>query len=156
MMQKMVEFAKSGSLTLALEPLPLAAFVDELCESLKPTLERAGVTLAAEAQLAPGFSLTADRLQLRRLLENLINNARDILLQSQCASPGIWLYAEPSADGVVLSVADNGRGLPAELAPMLFQPFANGRRRGGFGLGLSIVANLAKAHGGSVRAEAHG
>ena len=56
-----------------------------------------------------------------------------------------------------LIVEDNGPGVPAELAPTLFERFVRGAgdRGGSFGLGLAIVRAVAESHGGSVRLESH-
>jgi hypothetical protein len=60
-----------------------------------------------------------------------------------------------------LAVGDTGRGISADLLPHIFEPFRQGEsagvgRRGGLGLGLSIVRHLVEAHGGTVEAESPG
>lgn len=90
---------------------------------------------------------TVDPDHLFRILANLARNACQAIEASN--HPGrVIISAEPVADGVTLSIADDGPGLPAKALDNLFQPFRGGARRGGAGLGLAIAAELAALNGG--------
>lgn len=90
-----------------------------------------------------------DPLRGEQILGNLIGNAIAMLRGRD--DPRIEVGAVEQGDGTVLvRVCDNGPGVPADLAPDLFQPFTT-RRPGGTGLGLAIVRRLVEAHGGTVR-----
>jgi len=82
-------------------------------------------------------------------LGNLIGNALKF------TPPGgrVTISVECDADGVCISVADTGPGVPADQVPRLFDRYwqANRTDRRGVGLGLSIVKGIAEAHGGDVR-----
>jgi signal transduction histidine kinase len=84
--------------------------------------------------------------QVARALDNLIANA----IHAAPAGSRIRVAAERRAEGLVLSVHDEGNGPPAEIVDHLFEPFVTGRAEG-TGLGLSIVREVAEAHGGSAR-----
>ncbi len=101
----------------------------------------AGAALGAPVADAP--PVMADPIQLRRALDNLIENAR---LASD-ARPAIEVDATPGT--VSLHVCDNGPGIADAVRARLFQPFVS-RRAGGTGLGLAIVARIMEAHGGTV------
>jgi two-component system OmpR family sensor kinase len=93
-----------------------------------------------------------DRDQLLRVVRNLIANAA---VHTAAGRP-ILVRAYSENGGAVVQVADGGPGLPPEQAAHVFERFwradkARTRSRGGSGLGLSIVAAIVKAHGGSVR-----
>jgi two-component system OmpR family sensor kinase len=98
--------------------------------------------------------IRADEDALRQLLANLLGNARTH------TPPGtdVRVMVEMTTGGARLTVADNGPGVPDELLDTIFDRFvradgARTRNQGGSGLGLSIAYAIAKAHGGTIRAE---
>ena len=106
-------------------------------------------------QLAiPGepVAVLGDSQALHQVLLNLLGNARAHTPPGTTVVTGIH-HGNPGE--VVLEVADDGPGIPAELQPEVFERFARGdgsrsRASGGTGLGLSIVAAIVTAHGGEV------
>lgn len=106
--------------------------------------------VSRKSEVDPGVpSVHADPAALERILLNLALNAREamggrgtLVLRARRVEP----------DRLEIEVADTGPGVDPKVAPQLFQPFASGR--GSTGLGLWICANLARAHGGSIRHEA--
>jgi len=107
----------------------------------------------AEVASPPHDTLVVDgaRDELHRLALNLIENAL------RHTPPGTHVQATLASvgDDVVLTVEDDGPGIPEELRPRLFERFVRGRgdRGGGSGLGLAIVRAVAESHGGSVAVE---
>jgi signal transduction histidine kinase len=98
----------------------------------------------------PGLTVRADELRVSQALGNLLDNA----LRHGAAPVTLEARAEP--DTVALSVSDAGGGFPAEFVPHAFERFARAdgaRSRGGAGLGLAIVAAVARAHGGRASIE---
>jgi len=94
-------------------------------------------------------SLEADRLQVERALANLVDNAL------RHGGGTVELAAERDDDRVRLAVRDEGEGFPDGFAAVAFERFTRAdaaRGRGGAGLGLAIVAAIARAHGGAVGA----
>jgi signal transduction histidine kinase len=91
-----------------------------------------------------------DESKLRRTLSNLVNNAVDALHDHKTAHATLNINAEVQADSVIISVADNGPGIPDEIAMSLFEPFATRQKKNGTGLGLAIVKQFITAHGGSI------
>jgi len=99
-------------------------------------------------------ALSADPDALRQVFTNLFDNA----LRHTRAGSTIRVAAHVEADGVAVSVADTGSGIPAEHLPRVFERFyrvdhGRARHQGGTGLGLAIVKHLVEAHGGRVEAE---
>ncbi|MCL2516608.1 MAG: HAMP domain-containing histidine kinase [Microbacteriaceae bacterium] len=95
-----------------------------------------------------------DESQLRRLVENLLANAR----RHTPAGTRVAIGLHAAGDRCTLTVADDGPGVPAELQPTVFARFARGdaarnRDAGSTGLGLAIVKAIAEAHGGTVALE---
>lgn len=103
-----------------------------------------------DAVAPTGLSVLADQDQLLRVLRNLINNA------AVHTGPGpIRVSGQEENGAIALRVTDSGPGLPPQEAQHVFERFwradkARSRARGGSGLGLSIVASIVRAHGGTV------
>jgi PAS domain S-box-containing protein len=89
-----------------------------------------------------GLSVAADEERLGQMLDNLLLNAM------HHGEPPVEVRFEADEVTVRIEVTDHGTGVPADLQPRLFQRFATGPSRGGTGLGLYIVRQLAQAQGG--------
>lgn len=129
----------------------------DLCEFCKsylaekyPEIESRSFVLSLDLPETPVMAAFDPRL-LRRLLENLTANA----LQYNPAGTTLFFGLKDEADRIYLTIADNGVGIPDELADTLFEPFVTGNRArtsgGGTGLGMAIVKKVAELHGGSIR-----
>jgi PAS domain S-box-containing protein len=145
-----------GKLQLRRERIELAAVVNNAVETSRPLIEAAGHELSVI--LPPGpVHLDADPTRLAQVFANLLNNA------AKFTNPGgrICLTAERQGGDVVVSVRDNGIGIPADRLPRLFEIFSQvapalERSRGGLGIGLSLVKGLVEMHGGSVEGRSGG
>lgn len=112
------------------------------------------VTLAAARQVQlslevqeplPGMLL--DRQQIDRVLDNLLSNA----LRHTPDGGEVRLLARHHGERIILSVEDNGEGIPYSQQARIFEPFVQiGRRRGGAGLGLALCKEIAQLHGGRI------
>jgi signal transduction histidine kinase len=102
----------------------------------------------------PPIPLSADGALLRRAVWNLVENA------AKYGAPPITLGAERVGERVVLSVSDEGSGIPAAERERVFTPFYRGERTSaaggtrGVGLGLTLARRVAEVHGGSIAVEA--
>jgi len=107
-------------------------------------------------ELAEGLpSILADADQLHQVLLNLIINAQQALQDSGLPR---WLRVRTRRDAaggcVLVSVADNGPGIAAELHSRIFEPYFTTKPLGvGTGVGLAVSAGIVEAHGGSLRVE---
>jgi two-component system, OmpR family, sensor kinase len=130
-------------------PVDLAQVLVEVAAELEPLAGRGErhLTIAAHEPLV----IDGARDELHRLALNLIENA----LRHTPAGTHVHAALTGAGDDVVLTVEDDGPGIPDELRPRLFERFVRGRgdSGGGSGLGLSIVRAVAVAHGGSVAVE---
>jgi len=96
--------------------------------------------------------IAGDPVALRRLFENLIENAR------RYGGGRIAVRVLTAGDGREIRIEDDGPGLPADQLEAVFQPFLRGeasrnRATGGTGLGLGIAKSIARAHGATLRLE---
>jgi hypothetical protein len=90
----------------------------------------------------PALTLEGDRDRLAQAVDNLVTNAL-----RHGTSP-VVVDTEADDAMVTILVTDDGTGVPPPMQARLFERFATGRTRGGTGLGLFIVRELARAHGG--------
>ena len=101
--------------------------------------------------------LAADLTRLSQVVSNLLNNAAKYTPEGG----RIVLTARRDCDQVLITVADNGIGIPSEMLPRVFDLFTQvrgnlARSRGGLGIGLALVKQLVEMHGGSIAAESAG
>jgi two-component system phosphate regulon sensor histidine kinase PhoR len=131
----------------------LGAVAEEVRAALANNLQIKGQSLEIMIE-AVADRINADRDAIARILLNLVDNAN-----KYAGSDGrISVTAIRDGRDIVLTVADDGPGIPETDRPRLFERFfrvdrARSRDSGGTGLGLAIVKHLAEAHGGSVRYE---
>jgi signal transduction histidine kinase len=105
------------------------------------------VALEVDLEKEP-VPVVADPVGLRRVLLNLVINARDAVEES---GSRITVRVEHTAGRAILEVADNGPGIPPEAREHIFEPFFTLRRQGrGSGLGLAVVYSIVTAHDGEV------
>jgi two-component system sensor histidine kinase TctE len=131
------------------EPLDLAALAREEAREWTPRALAAGMDLGYEGQ--DHVPLQGDALQLREALANLIDNA----LRYTPRGSRITLRAQAGPRGAQLEVEDNGPGLSPQDMTQVFQRFWRASEQaGGCGLGLAIVQEIARRHGGEARVEA--
>ncbi len=94
--------------------------------------------------------MRADRIQLFRVLTNLLRNA------AEAGARSVRISAHQENTLLAVEIADDGPGLPEAVRNDLFRPFAGSARRGGTGLGLAIARDLMVAHGGDIELVATG
>lgn len=131
------------------EPIDLRQELDALAEFFEAAAAESGVDLGVRCE--SGLQVMADRLLLQRALGNLLGNA----LAHTPGGGRVTIGAGRIGNVVRVEVADTGCGIAPEHLPNLFERFyradpARSRERGGLGLGLALVRNIARLHGGDV------
>jgi signal transduction histidine kinase len=122
----------------------------DVVELYEPVAQEKGQTIAT--RLTPGLAVLGDRHLLSQAIANLVDNA------IKHGPPGsrIEIAAAPGKDGPILTVADRGPGVPADQRGKVLQRFfrlETSRSTPGSGLGLSLVAAVAKLHGAGLSLE---
>lgn len=136
--------AEAGLNRLTLTELDLSALAGDLLEVYQPIAEDAGLELSGE--IAPDITVKGHRQMLGQAIANLLDNA----IKYSPAGGRIRFDVIPNDGGASLSVADQGPGIPAEDRERVLQRFVRldmSRGTPGSGLGLSLVAAVAKLHG---------
>jgi PAS domain S-box-containing protein len=130
-----------------LKPASLNEVVQKTLDLLQPELDNRG--LSVHTRLARQLPATPiDPTQIQQVLVNLIKNA----LQAMTKGGALTLQTGEGADGVWVSVADTGGGIPQEQINRIFEPFYTTKKQG-TGLGLMIVQRIVRAHGGRIELE---
>ena len=141
---------------LELAELPVNRKDVEIRELLEQSRERALAMeeTAIDIEAPKGLTVLADEALLKRVVDNLLDNARKYA--SNADGEAVSLEAHAEGKELVLSVSDRGPGFPPADLVHVFDPFYRGQnaggRSGGYGLGLALAKRVAEAHGGSITA----
>jgi CheY-like chemotaxis protein len=142
-----------GKVQLDRRRVELRDAVDRAIDMARPLIQQHQHRLDVSVPES-GLPIDADVDRIVQVLSNLLTNA------AKYTPPGghIALSASTEGNQVVISCEDDGPGVPSELAPRLFDPFAQGpraldRREGGLGLGLALARTFTELHGGTIRVE---
>ena len=130
--------------------IELGPMIDEIFADLAPLAEKNNITLERDGD---GVMTGSDTL-IYRLLFNLTENA----IKYNRPGGSVRLSVTPEPEKLLIRVADTGPGIPERFQRSIFQPFfrvdkSRSREYGGVGLGLSLVWEIVKLHGGTVCVE---
>jgi signal transduction histidine kinase len=146
----------AGKLRIEVAPVSLAEVVSAALDTVRPAADAKQVRLTAlvDPEASP---VMGDEHRLQQVAWNLLSNA------VKFSRPGGWVEVavRSESDAVVVTVRDDGQGIPADFLPHVFDRFRQldasiTRKSAGLGLGLSIVKHVVELHGGSVLAESAG
>lgn len=145
-----------GKIELRKERIDLAEVLQSAIETSRPVINAARHRLDVELSAEPLF-LDADKVRLTQVIANLLNNAAKYTHEGG----RIWLSTRRDESNALISVRDNGMGIPADMLPKVFDLFTQvgrtyHRSQGGLGIGLTLVRHLVALHGGSVEANSEG
>ncbi|HKU14897.1 MAG TPA: ATP-binding protein [Steroidobacteraceae bacterium] len=145
---------EAGRMRASYEPMDLAAFSGEIASGFRSAVEKAGMRLrvAAPPLREPVY---VDRDMWEKILLNLLSNAFKFTFEGEIA---VAVRAAADGNAALIEVADTGIGIPAEELPRLFERFyrvagARGRSFEGSGIGLALVHELVRLHGGSIEVD---
>lgn len=143
-------------LELRREEVELSSVIQQAVEVARPLIDEAGHRLTVELPHEPIY-LNADRTRLAQVFGNLLNNSSKYTK----AAGTISLTAKHTGDDVVVTVKDNGAGIPPDKLDSIFDMFMQvdrtaGPSQDGLGIGLTLVKRLVDMHGGSIEARSAG
>jgi PAS domain S-box-containing protein len=148
---RLQDFTYRGTERLA-ENVDLTAIIAQSVEIAKSTLEERNLLLGrlirVESQVAPLPLIVADPAELRQIFLNLLLNAQDAMP----AGGIIRITGYVQGETIVISVEDEGQGIPEENLSRIFDPFFTTKGKGGTGLGLSIASASMARIGGAISA----
>jgi signal transduction histidine kinase len=140
---------EAGRVQAVYEPVDLAAYTAELASVFQAAVERAGMRLVIDCPPLPE-PVYVDRDMWEKIVLNLVSNAFKYTLEGEIR---VLLWSAGKA--AVLAVRDTGSGIPEAELPNLFNRFhrvqgTRGRTHEGTGIGLALVQELVRLHGGTV------
>jgi PAS domain S-box-containing protein len=143
---------EAGRAQAAYERIDLPVFTADLASTFRSAIEKAGLRLIVNCPPL-SESVLVDRGMWEKIVLNLLSNAFKFTFEGE-----VTVTLQKAGERVELSVSDTGTGVPEHELPHLFERFhriesARGRTFEGSGIGLALVQELAKLHGGTVRAE---
>jgi len=151
LIEALLRYAQTGAGTVRVEPVDVRDVLALVRADLAAQITAAGADLVVEGALPV---VSADRVQLQQVLSNLVSNS------VKFARPGVPVTVRCSAseqdDAWVLSVRDDGRGIPAEQRASVFGMFervGTGHAVPGHGIGLATCERIVGRHGGRIWAE---
>ncbi len=135
---------QNGLQKLTLAPCDVGDLLTEARQRFAASAQELDVMVLLEVQ-EPLPRLQADKAQLERVLDNLLDNA----LRHTPESGLIRLQARRHGERLIISVEDNGEGIAYGQQARIFEPFVQvGRKKGGAGLGLALCKEIVQLHGG--------
>ncbi|MFL5303745.1 MAG: GAF domain-containing protein [Polyangia bacterium] len=145
-----------GKIQLVRQVVEMAAVLAKAIEMASPLMEKRQQELSLDVP-REGLSVDADPTRLAQVFQNLLTNA------SKYSEPATLIAVRARADGerIVVTIRDQGIGIPPELLPEVFDVFVQGQRaidrsEGGLGLGLAIARSICELHGGRIEAASAG
>jgi signal transduction histidine kinase/PleD family two-component response regulator len=141
---------EAGRMQAVYQPTDLAALTADLASAFRSAIERAGMRLVVDCP-ALGDPAYVDRDMWEKIVLNLMSNAFKYTLEGE-----VRVSLRRSGASIELRVTDTGVGIPERELPHVFERFhrvegSQGRTHEGTGIGLSLVQELVRLHGGSVR-----
>jgi signal transduction histidine kinase len=153
MLEELLDAARlevGQALDLRLEPVDVGALIESVAAPRAAAMELGGPPVAVAAPA--GLVVQADRARLERVLENLLDNA---IKYSPRATP-VHVTADRHGNGVIITVRDQGVGIPQDELPHVFVPFyraSTSRNVPGIGIGLAGAKKIVEQHGGEITVE---
>jgi signal transduction histidine kinase len=145
-----------GRIELQRRPVELASILQQALESVEPLIREKRHRVVISARLENVY-LDGDGARLVQCVANILTNS------AKYTDPEGEIRVDAHWDGneAVISITDNGVGIPPELLPQIFELFVQSdrtldRSQGGLGIGLSVVRRLIEMHGGTVAARSAG
>ena len=145
--------AESGHLKLQIEPTNMAELVQRRVSQADVIAREKNINLRMD--ITDGLpQIEADGRRIEQVVANLLDNA----LNHTPSGGTVTVAVSPDKDGILVSVADTGEGIPAEHLPYIFERFyrvddARSRQTGGAGLGLAIAKRMVELHEGRIWVE---
>ena len=137
---------QNGMQKLTLTPCDLSQMLEDARARFAEPATARNIELLVELQ-QPLPVLSADQVQLERVLDNLLDNA----LRHTPSGGQIRLQARRHGERVIISIEDNGEGIAYSQQGRIFEPFVQvGRKKGGAGLGLALCKEIVQLHGGRI------
>jgi signal transduction histidine kinase len=148
MINELLEFTRGSQAGSILGQADYGEFVSQLLEEIRPEIADKHVSIEC-IPTPPSVSIPLDPKRMPHIFYNLIHNAVDAMMP---AGGKVSIRFTVTDTQVITEIEDTGKGIPPEIAPRLFEPFATFGKAQGTGLGLSICKKIVEDHRGTINA----
>ena len=156
LVNSLLDFSRieAGRMQAAFRPTDLARFTTGIASSFRPTIEKADLKLVIECEMLPQ-PVYVDREMWEKVLLNLLSNAFKFTFAGEIR---VSVAASTDGRGAIIEVRDSGIGIAESELPRLFERFhrvqgAKSRSFEGSGIGLALVQELVRLHGGEINVD---
>ncbi|WP_319507754.1 PAS domain S-box protein [uncultured Methanolobus sp.] len=144
---------ESGKMEYTPEITDLKEIMDEIIVLMEPLVKEKSIDLEASSEFEE-LEINADKMKIKQIIVNLLSNA----IKFTPKNGKVWFDSKIMSGNVLISVSDNGIGIPLEQQKTIFEPFKQvsssaNRTHGGTGLGLAIVKYYVEMHSGEIHFE---
>jgi len=145
------EYAKMSELKRGYDKVDVMALLRGYKDRYLTGFESHNITYTVKGP--ESIIVQADEIHMNSIFTNLINNARDALIEQDSESKKIRVIVKQDHNKITIKVKDSGPGIPAEHLNEIFEPFYSTKPTSGTGLGLGIVKRLVQVYGGQIEVE---
>jgi signal transduction histidine kinase len=149
MVLEILDFARGKQTPISPQKVKLDSFLNEIRDTFEPTL--AGRDIRFELNNQVQQDVFFDESKIRRVIINLLKNSSEAMT----VDGYIRIAARMDSGFLIISVSDDGRGVPEHIKNNLFSPFQTEGKRSGTGLGLAITQKLVHEHKGTIEHESN-
>jgi signal transduction histidine kinase len=126
----------------------LKEVVKQSLDFLRPILVKEEIQINLDMQCKTNILLKGYPNELGQMIINILNNAKDVLIERDTENPQVWVHAERVKSQIHLSIEDNAGGIPLNVIGKIFDPYFSTKAKNGTGLGLYMSKMIIEEHMG--------
>ena len=147
MSQTITDFTNFFSPEVSARDFYLKDVIHKSLDFLRPIFVKENIGINFDIKCETDILLKGYPNELGQMLINILNNAKDILIEREIENKQIWFFAEKVKDEIHLSIEDNGGGIPFDVIGKIFDPyFSTKSKKNGTGLGLYMSKMIIEEH----------
>jgi signal transduction histidine kinase len=146
MSQTISDFTNFFSPEINTREFYLKEVVKQSLDFLRPILVKENIKINLEMKCETNILLKGYPNELGQMIINILNNAKDVLIEREVKDSQIWVNAERVKSQIHLSIEDNGGGIPLNVIGKIFDPYFSTKAKNGTGLGLYMSKMIIEEH----------
>jgi len=146
MSQTISDFTNFFSPEVNMKEFYLKEVVQQSLDFLRPILMKENINIHIKMKCETGILIQGFPNELGQMIINILNNAKDVLIERNIENPAIWVNAERIQNQIHLSIEDNGGGIPFNVMGKIFDPYFSTKAKNGTGLGLYMSKMIIEEH----------
>jgi len=146
MSQTISDFTNFFSPEVNMKEFYLKEVVQKSLDFLRPILVKENIDIYIKMECETGILIQGFPNELGQMIINILNNAKDVLIERNIENPKIWVAGERIQNQIHLSIEDNGGGIPLNVINKIFDPYFSTKAKNGTGLGLYMSKMIIEEH----------